>query len=109
MRTQPVIKVKCGLLVFGLNDTAHADNAWNKLARGTLNLCVSPLEFFQGISDGVNEQEDLALGISTGVSSGLWNTAKRAAVGIYEIVTFPFPFPKGYAPVIEEPRFLGKK
>ena len=81
---------------------------FDKLARGTINLLVSPLEFFQGIGDAYGEH-DIAVAFATGFFWGPVNMVKRAAVGIFEIVTFPFPQPSNYGPIIEEPIFLGEK
>jgi len=93
------------LLTFALTNTGYAYNAYDKLARGTLNFLVSPLELFQGISDSYKEY-DPAVALPVGILKGSWNTMVRAGVGLYEIITFPFPIPVEYAPIIKEPRFF---
>lgn len=96
------------LLISALNNPVYAYDALDKLARGVINLLVSPLEFLQGIGDAYSEH-DIAVAFPAGLFWGTVNTVKRAAVGAFEIATFPLPIPAGYVPIIEEPAFLGRK
>jgi len=90
----------------GTEETAKEPNAMDKLGRGTVNLLVSPLELFQGIGEGISEY-GYALGLGVGIPKGSWRTVRRAAVGIFEIITFAFPTKDGtYEPLIDEPRFF---
>ena len=95
------------LLIFNLYNPAHAYTAADKLTRGTINLLISPLEFFQGIADAVDEHGDnIAIAIPVGICYGSWNTVQRAGVGLFEIITFPFPIPADYEPILEEAVFF---
>jgi putative exosortase-associated protein (TIGR04073 family) len=97
------------ILISFLNGPLYAANALTKLVRGTINFLVSPLEFFQAIGDAWNEHDNAAVALPLGVVYGSWNMVKRAGIGLFEIVTFPFPVPYDYKPLIENPVFLGEK
>jgi len=81
--------------------------AKDKLTRGVINIFVSPMEFFKSMSKAY-ESHDPALAFFLGITKGSWMTLRRFSVGFYETFTFPFPLPQGYAPVIEEPDYLGR-
>ena len=86
---------------------AHADNALDKLARGFFNIIVSPMELFQAHDD--HNDSDPAIGFTLGWIHGILNTGKRAAVGLFEVITWWIPIPEGYEPIIPEPIFLAEK
>ena len=76
-----------------------------KLGRGLANCITCPLEIIKGIGDAGNENGVFA-GLTWGVCQGVVNTVKRAVVGVYEVATFPIPFPKNYEPIITDPDFF---
>lgn len=89
---------------FTAADTAYADTAARKLGRGIANTATCVLEIpVQMIKTG--EQEGAISACSIGLIKGLMYTIGRCAVGVYEIVTFPFPIPARYEPIIE-PEFV---
>src|SRR5574337_1706798 len=46
-------------------------------------------------------EDGLLYGLTVGLLEGLsWGLA-RSLVGIYEVVTFPFPIPEGYRPIYQ--------
>ena len=92
-----------------LHGTAEAQGVLDKFSRGIINIVVSPLELFQEIGDAYKEYDDMAVALPMGLVKGSWNTARRFGVGLYEVVTFPIPFPRDYRPVIEEPRYLEER
>ena len=47
-------------------------------------------------------------GFTVGLAKGVGMTIVRTGAGVYETVTFPFPIPEGYTPVIE-PEFVFDK
>jgi putative exosortase-associated protein (TIGR04073 family) len=51
------------------------------------------------------DREGSGAAATYGVLRGLQRFAMREGVGIYEIVTFPIPYPKYYEPIME-PEFL---
>jgi len=80
-----------------------ADGAMDKLRRGAINVVASPLEMFYGMKEA-NEAPagGIASALTWGVLNGAARIVVRAAVGIYEIVTCPFPIPKDYKPIISD-------
>jgi putative exosortase-associated protein (TIGR04073 family) len=45
--------------------------------------------------------------MTIGLAKGVGMTIVRTGAGVYETVTFPFPIPEGYGPVLE-PEFVFK-
>jgi putative exosortase-associated protein (TIGR04073 family) len=87
---------------------AYAGNPVEKLGRGLANVGTSPLEIPKTMGQ-VQEEKGIFAGWTLGVLQGLVNTVKRAGVGIYEVVTFPIPFPRDYEPILEDPEFFLQK
>ncbi len=79
-----------------------------KLGRGFMNILDAPVEI-PGTMIRQSEEKGAAKGMFEGFFFGAVNTVKRAAVGVYEVVTFPFPIPEGYEPILDEPKFLSKE
>ena len=76
----------------------------DKFVRGLVNIATAPLEMPRHIrqrTSGGNTFRNWVVG----VSQGLGYTVTRALAGAYEVLTFPVPAPKRYAPVIE-PEYL---
>lgn len=76
-----------------------------KLGRGVANVAGSPLEFINGMRDAKAESGILA-SFTWGILQGTVNVLKRAVVGVYEVATFPIPFPKDYRPILNDPEFI---
>jgi putative exosortase-associated protein (TIGR04073 family) len=79
-----------------------------KLSRGFANVTTSPWEMVDGWKDKTKESGFFA-GAIWGTASGVVNTCKRAAVGVYEVATFPLAYPKGYEPILDDPEFFFDK
>lgn len=76
------------------------DNAFTKLGRGLANIVLSPGELYtQPILMEKNNDESVA--ILGGIFKGLSVFVTRELVGVFEVLTFPFPVPKDYKPLIE--------
>ena len=75
-----------------------------KLGRGAVNLATGWVEIPKRIQETSNESGGVA-GWTWGLLRGLGYGFVRTAAGAYEIVTFPFPAPPGYASVIQ-PEFV---
>ena len=79
--------------------------AERKLGRGLANLAFGWVEIFKGI-DEVHKDRDSVVAASTwGTVRGATQAGARTLTGVYEIVTFPFPDRKDYAPQLE-PEFV---
>lgn len=79
---------------------AEEDNAFTKFGRGMANIVISPGEFYtQPVLLSKNNASSTS--IFGGLLKGAAMFVAREAVGVYEVLTFPFPLPKGYRPIIE--------
>ncbi len=76
----------------------------SKLGRGLANILTGWVELPKNIYDTSVEENPLA-GITIGTAKGVGMTIVRTGAGIYETITFPFPIPEGYKPVLE-PEFV---
>ena len=78
--------------------------AGRKLGRGAANTALGWLELPNGISD-VGEQHGIGAAATWGVIHGAGRAVQRTAVGIFEVLTFPFGVPQDFEPMIE-PEFV---
>ena len=79
---------------------AYADDAGDKLVRGLANTFLGFLEIPRNIHT-TTEDKGVLTGWTAGLGKGLGYTVLRMGVGIYEIVTFPFPLPENYESIVE--------
>ncbi len=84
---------------------AFCDDALTKLGRGAANVITSPFELTNQMQKENNRNGSFA-GLTVGLIKGVLMTGVRAAVGVYEIGTFPIPFPRGYGPVLKDPEYF---
>lgn len=84
--------------------SAEEYNAASKLGRGLANIFTGWAEIPAEISRVVQKKGELAA-IFVGPVVGLCKAVERTAVGFYDTITFPFPLPRGYKPVME-PEFV---
>jgi len=81
---------------------AYADDAIVKFGRGVVNIITSPLEY--PIQYMVLEEEhNVPVALTATVLYGTLFTVARILGGAYEIVTFPIPLPREYAPLMQPP------
>jgi len=101
--------VLTGLIVFLLAVTfasfGYCDDPLKKLGRGICNVGTFPLEVPLQVSR-VNTTDGPMAASTWGVLKGLEMTVARLGAGLYEVVTFPFPYPKDYAPILKDPEFM---
>lgn len=71
-----------------------------KLQRGFLNVIFSPLEISHALAEETKKQEEWFNWLR-GAGVGSWFAVIRAATGIYDILTAPFPMPKNYKPTMQ--------
>ena len=86
-------------------DGDEADNTpLTKVCRGAINTVTGWVEIPKRIEQ-TWDTDGAASGLTWGLLRGLGYGFVRTAAGIYEVVTFPFPAPPGYEPVIQ-PEFV---
>jgi len=96
------------LMILNIASDSYAQNMGRKFFRGLGNIATGWFELPKNLYTSTKEH-DWASGTIIGFAKGFWMTAVRTAVGAYDTVTFPFPVPKDYEPVIEpEFAFTGK-
>ena len=95
--------VVCGPLpvVFAATRTG---SAFTKLSRGAVNILTGWVEIPMRIQE-TSESSGTAAGWTWGLLRGVGHGFVRTAAGFYELVTFPFPAPPNYEPVIQ-PEFV---
>jgi putative exosortase-associated protein (TIGR04073 family) len=97
------------LLVFALllpfrtlaetDEAPRGQNALRKFGRGIANVLFGIVEVPNQITKVTSEQGGGA-GATYGVGKGIYRWFGRELTGVYDIVTFPVPFPKGYKPIM---------
>ena len=76
--------------------------AANKLARGLTNVVTGWVEIPKRVNETTNQSGALS-GFTWGLARGLGHGFVRTIGGGYETITFPFPAPPGYQPIIQPP------
>lgn len=92
------------VMVLGVATLSYAQDPAKKLGRGLANILTGWIELPKNIYDTSVEDNPLA-GLTIGLAKGIGMTIVRTGAGIYEVVTFPFPIPEDYGPVLE-PEFV---
>jgi len=92
------------VMVLALASSSYAQDPAKKLGRGLANILTGWIELPKNIYDTSVEDNPLA-GLTIGLAKGVGMTIVRTGAGIYEVVTFPFPIPEDYGPVLE-PEFV---
>ena len=87
-----------------IQSPCFAQNITRKLGRGVANLATGVFEIPKSIQEKFFDDGPIAAA-TYGVFDGVYKFVVRAAVGVYEIVTFPIPLPADYSPIVE-PEFL---
>lgn len=90
---------------FPVEDAAPGPNgapgAWEKVERGVSNLTVGFLLEVPKTVAAESESHGPAFGLTVGLIKGMGLGVGRTLVGVYELVTFPFPNGSDYGPVLE--------
>lgn len=76
-----------------------AGKAFTKLTRGVVNIVTGWVEIPKRIQE-TSAESGAAAGFTWGLLRGIGHGFIRTSAGFYELFTFPFPAPPGYAPVI---------
>jgi len=93
------------MLILNLSSLAYGDDAVKKLGRGLCNICTFPLELPFQVSR-INNSDGPSAAVTYGVVKGITMMLCRLSVGVYETVTFVFPVPRGYRPILTDPEFM---
>ena len=86
---------------FGVVHQAWAQDPIHKMGRGVVNALTGWIELPKQISLGKQEDNPVA-GIGRGLVKGAGLTILRSGIGVYEVVTFPIPYPKDFASPYEQ-------
>ena len=81
-------------------ESMEGGKAFTKLMRGAVNLSTGWVEIPKRIHE-TSQTDGAFAGFTWGLLRGFGYGFIRTAAGGYELLTFPFPAPPGYAPVIE--------
>lgn len=92
------------LMILNIASVSHAQDMTRKLGRGVGNILTGWIELPKNVYDTSVESNVLA-GLTLGLVKGVGMTVMRTAVGAYETLTFPFPLPEDYKPIVE-PEFV---
>ena len=79
---------------------SHSQNAATKFVRGLVNTTTGWFEIPKQIGE-VTHESGAASGLTWGLIRGLGYGFVRTAAGLYDVVTFPFPAPPDYAPLMQ--------
>ncbi len=82
--------------------------AGSKLARGFTNVVTGWVEIPKRINETTNQSGALS-GFTWGLVRGVGYGFIRTAGGAYEVVTFPFPAPSEYRPVMQPPYVFSRE
>lgn len=102
------------VIMLAWNSVSYADpprttkvrrGPFTKLGRGTANALTGWVEAFNTTRDGWKKHG--FGGALYGAPAGIAKAGLRTIVGIFEIITSPFPGPNNYEPILE-PEFVTK-
>ena len=74
--------------------------SFDKLGRGLFNVAVSPFEIPKHSMKRAMST-DSGYGYISGLFIGVGYAVTRGFVGIYEVLSFPFPYPSHYKPIMK--------
>ena len=74
-----------------------------KLGRGLTNVVMGPTEMVTQVKE-MGKKENAFTALFGGFFKGVGMFLVREVTGIYEIITFPIPIPRGYRPLTDPGR-----
>lgn len=92
------------IFVLGMATHSYAQDPAKKLGRGLANILTGWVELPKNIYE-TSVEENVLAGLTMGLAKGIGMTIVRTGAGVFETVTFPFPIPEDYKPVLE-PEFV---
>lgn len=78
----------------------YAQEPFTKLGRGAANALTGWVELPKNVYSTSVENNPFA-GLTLGLAKGFGMAIVRTGAGLYEILTFPFPLPEHYKPILE--------
>lgn len=79
---------------------SDSPTAFMKLTRGLINTVTGWVEIPKRVAE-TSQADGAFAGFTWGMLRGIGYGFVRTAAGLYELVTFPFPAPPGFEPVIQ--------
>jgi putative exosortase-associated protein (TIGR04073 family) len=104
MRVKYLAVLVLVLMVINITSVCYSQDMTRKLGRGVGNILTGWIEIPKNVYDTSLESNVFA-GLTLGAVKGIGKTVMRTAIGAYETVTFPFPLPEDYKPIVE-PEFV---
>ena len=90
-----------GVVLFLLSSTVcFAQDPMTKLGRGVANSLTGWAELPKNVYD-TSVQENAFVGATLGLARGVGMAIVRTGAGLLEVVSFPFPAPEDYKPILE--------
>ena len=89
-----------GVAALLFTTVCFAQDPFTKLGRGVANTLTGWVELPKNIYNN-SVQDNAFAGLTLGLARGAGMTLVRTGAGIYEVVTFPFPLPQDYRPILE--------
>ena len=84
-----------------LVEKMNSNKALEKFSRGVTNIVSSPGELAVQTPAAMEQSPDYLTGYIMAVGRGIGYMLLRAASGIYDVATCPFPGPTNYRPIME--------
>lgn len=90
--------------ILSIATASYAQDPAKKLGRGIANILTGWVEIPKNIYNTSIESNPL-VGLTVGTAKGIGMSIVRTGAGVYELITFPFPLPEDYMPILE-PEFV---
>lgn len=94
------------LMILNIASAGYAQDMGRKLYRGVLNIAGGWIELPKNVYV-IGSKDSFASGMVVGIPKGILMSVVRTGAGIYDTLTFPIDFPKGYKPILE-PEFVNE-
>lgn len=107
MKFKVLVVILCIIMAVSIMQQAYAQDAGKKLLRGVGNVLTGWVEIPKNIYDE-SVKTNVLVGLTWGTLKGAGWTVVRTVAGAYETVTFPFPIPESYKPIVE-PEYVFSK
>ncbi len=85
-------------------ENSDVNKMFHKLGRGVVNIFTGWLEIPKQTAIEWRRTDPFT-GTVLGLVKGTWLGVARTFAGVYEVVSFPFPIPRNYEPIME-PEFV---
>jgi len=100
MTTRRLALVPALLVVLAIASPAGAQSAPRKFGRGFAGMTTAFLEV-PGNMVAETRERGAGEGIPLGFAKGLGMIIPRVLVGVWEVISAPFPVPAGYRPILQ--------